>query len=83
MSQKIGAYLTAHHSSVALPSEESHDATLHREHDLQRGAEWLRVAFAPHEFPAWQTVYHYFRRWGLDGTWDSQRVAEHVEQSDG
>jgi putative transposase len=24
----------------------------------------------PHEFPPWQTVYTYFRRWRLDGTWE-------------
>jgi len=24
----------------------------------------------PHEFPPWQTVYHYFRQWRLDGTWE-------------
>src|SRR5438067_4583862 len=24
----------------------------------------------PHEFPAWQTAYHYFRLWRMDGTWE-------------
>jgi len=24
----------------------------------------------PHEDPPWQTVYHYFRLWRLDGTWE-------------
>ena len=24
----------------------------------------------PHEFPPWKTVYHYFRKWRLDGTWE-------------
>jgi putative transposase len=24
----------------------------------------------PHDFPPWQTVYTYFRKWKLDGTWD-------------
>ena len=23
----------------------------------------------PNEFPPWQTAYHYFRLWRLDGTW--------------
>ena len=23
----------------------------------------------PHDFPPWDTVYHYFRRWQKDGTW--------------
>lgn len=24
----------------------------------------------PHDFPAWQTVYGYFRRWTHDGVWE-------------
>jgi transposase len=24
----------------------------------------------PHEFPAWGTVYYYFRRWQREGVWD-------------
>jgi transposase len=24
----------------------------------------------PHEFPPWKTVYHYFRAWRLNGTWE-------------
>ena len=24
----------------------------------------------PHDYPPWQTVYHYFRQWRLDGTWE-------------
>jgi putative transposase len=24
----------------------------------------------PHEFPPWKTVYHYFRIWRIDGTWE-------------
>jgi transposase len=30
----------------------------------------------PHEYPKWQTVYHYFRAWRLDGTWE--RVHEQL-----
>jgi putative transposase len=25
----------------------------------------------PHEYPKWQSVYHYFREWRLDGTWEA------------
>lgn len=25
----------------------------------------------PREFPPWKTVFHYFRRWRIDGTWKS------------
>jgi putative transposase len=24
----------------------------------------------PHNLPPWQMVYHYFRLWHLDGTWE-------------
>jgi len=24
----------------------------------------------PHDFPRWPTVYHYFRKWRIDGTWE-------------
>src|SRR5262245_60771223 len=24
----------------------------------------------PHDFPPWSTVYHYFRQWRDDGTWE-------------
>jgi transposase len=33
---------------------------------LRTGCAWR---FLPHEWPAWQTVYHHFRKWRLDGTW--------------
>jgi putative transposase len=31
------------------------------------GGAWRML---PHDFPQWQTVYHYFRTWRLDGTWE-------------
>jgi transposase len=34
---------------------------------LRTGCAWR---FLPQEWPAWQTVYHYFRTWRLDGTWE-------------
>ena len=34
---------------------------------LRSGCPWRLL---PHEFPAWGTVYHYFRRWQRDGVWD-------------
>ena len=24
----------------------------------------------PHDFPPWRTVYRYFRKWRIDGTWE-------------
>jgi putative transposase len=33
---------------------------------VRSGCPWRLL---PHEFPPWKTVYHYFRFWRLDGTW--------------
>ena len=37
-------------------------------------AYWLRAGCAwrllPHDLPPWQTVYHYWRTWRLDGRWE-------------
>src|SRR3954466_575300 len=29
----------------------------------------------PHEFPPWKTVYHYFRTWRIDATWERLHTA--------
>lgn len=34
---------------------------------LRGGIAWRSL---PHEYPPWQTVYHSFRAWRLDGTWE-------------
>lgn len=28
----------------------------------------------PHDFPPWKTVYHYFRGWRIDGTWEAMNT---------
>lgn len=33
---------------------------------LTQGCKWRNI---PGDFPAWQTVYTYFRNWTKDGTW--------------
>ena len=35
---------------------------------LVRSGEAWRLL--PHDLPPWQTVYHYFRLWRTDGTWE-------------
>jgi putative transposase len=36
------------------------------------GVQWR---YLPHDFPRWDVVYSYFRKWGKDGTWDAlQRI---------
>jgi putative transposase len=35
---------------------------------LRSGCAWRLL---PHDdFPPWKTVYHYFRAWRIDGTWE-------------
>jgi putative transposase len=34
---------------------------------LRSGCAWRLL---PRDFPPWETVYHYFRKWSLDGTWE-------------
>jgi transposase len=34
---------------------------------IRTGCAWRLL---PHDFPPWQTVYHYVRLWRLDGTWE-------------
>jgi putative transposase len=34
---------------------------------LKSGCQWRML---PHDFPRWPTVYHYFRQWRIDGTWE-------------
>ena len=35
---------------------------------LCAGCAWRML---PHDYPKWQTVYYYFRKWRMDGTWES------------
>ncbi len=39
---------------------------------LRGGCAWRLL---PHDFPPWKTVYHYFRKWRLDGTWERLNAA--------
>lgn len=34
---------------------------------VKTGCQWRML---PNEFPPWQSVYGYFRRWRTDGSWD-------------
>ena len=34
---------------------------------LRTGCQWRAL---PHEYPPWQTVFHDFRAWRIDGTWE-------------
>ncbi len=39
---------------------------------VRSGGAWRLL---PHEFPPWRTVYHYYRAWRLDGTWERLHTA--------
>jgi putative transposase len=42
---------------------------------LKSGCQWRLL---PHEFPRWPTIYWYFRKWRIDGTWE--RVNRAIRQ---
>ncbi len=39
---------------------------------LRGGIPWRML---PHDFPPWQTVYHYFRLWRIAGVWEKLNTA--------
>lgn len=39
---------------------------------LRSGCAWRML---PHDFPAWQTVYGYFREWRKEGVWEEINAA--------
>ena len=39
---------------------------------LRSGCPWHLL---PHDFPPWKTVFHYFRAWRIDGTWERMNRA--------
>jgi putative transposase len=39
---------------------------------LRGGCAWRLL---PNDFPSWKSVYHYFRLWRLDGTWEKLNAA--------
>jgi putative transposase len=39
---------------------------------VRGGCAWRLL---PNDFPPWKTVYHYFRSWRIDGTWERMHLA--------
>ena len=39
---------------------------------LKSGCQWRML---PRDFPPWKTVFHYFRLWRTDGTWETMNRA--------
>src|SRR5918999_298381 len=42
---------------------------------LLRLGEWMSLAAPPPEYPPWKTVYHYFRQWRINGTFEQLNAA--------
>jgi len=51
-------------------------------YEIRSGCAWRML---PHDLPPWQTVYHYFRHWKGDGTWESmnQELRTKLRVADG
>lgn len=43
---------------------------------VRAGCTWRLL---PHDLPPWKTVYHYFRLWRKDGTWEKINTALRTE----
>jgi putative transposase len=41
---------------------------------LKSGCPWRLL---PRDFPPWKTVYHWFRKWRIDGVWEQLNLALH------
>ena len=55
---------TLRHTPAPWPSRDPRDAIFYI---FKSGCAWRLL---PHDFPPWKTVFHYFRTWRLDGTWE-------------
>ncbi len=64
------------------PSHTRRDLVDAMRYVLRGGIAWRAM---PHEYPPWQTVYHYFRVWRLDGSWERihDALRERVRQAAG
>jgi len=51
-------------------------------YEIRSGCAWRML---PHDLPPWQTVYHYFRQWKGDGTWErmNQELRTKLRIADG
>ena len=44
-----------------------------------RAAHWVLWRMLPHDLPPWRIVFHYFRTWRRDGTWQRVHGVLHAE----
>ena len=45
---------------------------------LRTGCSWSATGGLPHDLPPWRIVFHYFRTWRKDGTWQRANCARHA-----
>jgi putative transposase len=59
---------------ILLPEPGGRPAKHERREIMNALAYWLRAGCAwrllPHDLPPWQTVYHYWRLWRIEGRWE-------------
>jgi putative transposase len=70
-------------SKTGRPREHSYRKILNAIFYVVRsGCAWRLL---PHDLPPWQTVYTYFRRWRLDGTWErlNRELCEAMREQQG
>ena len=74
---------------VPRPKEGGRPATVERREIVNAilyvVGEGIRWRALPHDFPSWKTVYHYFRVWRDDGTWQClhDRLRDEVRRAAG
>jgi transposase len=82
--RRMGAPRTPPTGPEAARTAEAPQPTRRPRRRLLRPKERLPMAHAPARFPALEDVFHYFRAWRIDGTWERlhrairRRLREHL-----
>jgi putative transposase len=70
---------------LPVPKTQVGRKRLHEQREILNAIFWITAAgcawrMLAHDFPAWQTVYHYFRLWRKNGLWKKihDQIRHHV-----
>jgi putative transposase len=68
------------YNRICRPSARAGRKRRHTQREMLNAIFYLLVAgcawrLLPHDLPPWKTVYHYFRLWRCDGTWEHLNTA--------
>ncbi len=75
--EKVGYYIPKRKTKRGRKREHSFREILNAIfYVLRSGCAWRML---PHDFPPWKTVYHYFRLWRRNGTWERMNSALRTE----